>query len=150
MKCQIGSLYLVASEKGLQGVLWKEQPVPRVESLEGTHSTIQNLAQAVRELEEYFRGERKSFDVLLDLRGTEFQKKVWNQLLKIPYGQTNSYQEVAKKICHERAVRAVGTANGRNPVSIIIPCHRVISSDGSLGGYAGGLSIKEKLLKLER
>ena len=145
---KIGHLYLVASEKGLKGVFWKEQSVLRVEgsSLEAT----QILLKAETQLIEYFDGIRKNFELPLDIEGTDFQKKVWKQLCKIPYGKTNSYKEIAMKLMNEGASRAVGTANGKNPLSIIIPCHRVISSDGTLGGYAGGLNIKIKLINLEK
>lgn len=102
------------------------------------------------ELEEYFHGRRSRFSVKVDLiRGTEFQKKVWNALRDIPYGETVSYKEIAEKIGNPKAVRAVGGANNKNPISIIIPCHRVIGKDGSLTGYGGGLSKKEYLLNLE-
>jgi len=102
-----------------------------------------------RQLLEYLEGTRKYFDLPLDIRGTEFQKVVWKELVKIPYGETISYKDMAVAIKKSKASRAVGTANGKNPLCIIIPCHRVIASDGSLGGYSGGLSIKMKLLKLE-
>jgi methylated-DNA-[protein]-cysteine S-methyltransferase len=149
MDSRIGPLFLVVSEKGLQGLYWKEQPVPRVKKLKGTAITIQILSRAVQEIQEYLNGERKKFELPLDIDGTPFQKKVWNELVKIPYGETCSYKGLALKIEHAAAVRAVGTANGRNPLSIVIPCHRVIASDGSLGGYAGGLEIKSRLLDLE-
>ena len=102
------------------------------------------------ELEEYFNGRRSEFSVKVDLaKGTEFQKKVWNALRDIPYGETVSYKEIAEKIGNPKAVRAVGGANNKNPIPIIIPCHRVIGKDGSLTGYGGGLSKKECLLNLE-
>jgi len=101
------------------------------------------------QLEEYFKGERKKFNVPLDFKGTEFQKKVWNELNKIPYGKTVSYKKVAEKVGNKKALRAVGQANSKNPVCIIIPCHRVINSNGKLGGYSAGLLVKEKLLELE-
>ena len=101
------------------------------------------------ELGEYFDGNRKAFDVPLDPQGTEFQQQVWQALLEIPYGQMASYAEVASAINKPKAVRAVGAANGRNPISILVPCHRVIGSNGSLTGYAGGLPRKQWLLQLE-
>jgi len=101
------------------------------------------------QLREYFAGTRKVFDIPLDIDGTDFQKTVWNELLKIPYGKTISYKTLSEKLGDVKAIRAVGKANGQNPIAIIIPCHRVIGSDGSLTGYAGGLAIKEKLLHLE-
>ena len=101
------------------------------------------------QLQEYFSGERKQFDLPLEIEGTEFQKRVWNELLIIPYGRTISYKELAVKLGDEKVIRASASANGANPLPIVIPCHRVIGSDGSLIGYGGGLEIKEKLLILE-
>jgi len=108
------------------------------------------LKECVQQLNEYFAGDRKEFSIKLQLEGTNFQKKVWNQLMKIPYGKTASYKEVAAAIKNEKAVRAVGSANGRNNIAIIIPCHRVIAHDGTLGGYGGGLWKKEWLLDHEQ
>ncbi len=142
----VGPIYLVASEKGLRGAFWKKQEISYVKSLE--ENAI--LLQAVEELSEFLEGKRKTFTIQLDLQGTEFQKSVWHALLKIPYGKTCTYTDIAKKIKNIKAVRAVGAANGRNPVSIIVPCHRVIGQNGTLTGYAGGLKIKEKLLSLEK
>lgn len=141
----LGPLYLVASKKGLQGIFWKKQKAPFLRSLD--HSKILDLA--TKELTEYFAGKKIKFTIPLDFQGTEFQKKVWNQLRKIPYGKTCSYKDIAQKINNKKAFRAVGTANGKNPLCIIIPCHRVIASDGGLGGYNGGLHLKIKLLNLE-
>ena len=106
--------------------------------------------QAIAELQEYSAGRRKRFSVPLDLRGTPFQLKVWKALLRIPYGETRSYRQIAREVGNPRASRAVGMANHRNPVAIVVPCHRVISSDGSLGGYAGGLDLKARMLHLEK
>jgi methylated-DNA-[protein]-cysteine S-methyltransferase len=146
----VGRLYLVASEKGLQGIFWKKQPAPMAKTLKEAGAEIKILARAARELGAYFGGQLKKFEVPLDLSGTPFQKKVWSALARIPYSETRSYRDVAAKIGNAKAVRAVGSANGKNPVCIIVPCHRVISSDGSLGGYSGGLHVKTKLLELER
>lgn len=104
---------------------------------------------AVRQLQEYFAGDRTEFDLTLDPSGTPFQKSVWGALLDIPFGQTRSYAELARAIGRPTASRAVGAANGRNPISIVVPCHRVIGADGSLTGYAGGLQRKQTLLTLE-
>jgi methylated-DNA-[protein]-cysteine S-methyltransferase len=146
---KIGPIYLVASDKGLHGVFWKEPKAPyRIKRHQA--SAIKILEDTQAQLEEYLDGKRKSFDLPLDVQGTSFQKQVWGELSKIPYGKTYSYSDIAKKIRNDKAVRAVGTANGRNPLSLIVPCHRVIAADGTLGGYAGGLSIKEKLLRLEK
>lgn len=137
-----GPLYLVASPKGLQGVFWEKQNAPVRKNAV--------IERCVQQLEEYFAGTRKVFDLPIDTHhlGTPFQKRVWNELKKIPYGKTLSYKQIAQKL-KTKAVRAVGSANGKNPLSIIVPCHRVIASDGSLGGYAGGLKTKTLLLKIE-
>lgn len=106
--------------------------------------------QAVKEIKEYFDGNREQFDVPLDLQGTAFQEAVWQELLKIPYGSTASYGDIAKAMGNPKAVRAVGGANHRNPIALIVPCHRVIGSDGSMTGYGSGIWRKEWLLKHER
>lgn len=108
------------------------------------------IKEAMNQLEEYFEGKRKSFDLPFEAKGTEFQRSVWNELLKIPYGETCSYGEIAKRIGNPKGSRAIGMANNRNPISIVIPCHRVIGASGKLVGYGGGLDIKEKLLNLEK
>lgn len=107
-------------------------------------------SQARRELQEYFAGRRREFSVPLDMAGTVFQKKVWRALSEIPYGEVRSYGQIARSVKNPKASRAVGTANGSNPVAIIVPCHRVIAGDGSLGGYGGGLTNKTYLLSLEQ
>jgi O-6-methylguanine DNA methyltransferase len=107
------------------------------------------MNQAANELLAYFAGNLRVFTVPLDMQGTDFQLRVWNQLLKIPYGETRSYAQVAEAIGRPKAVRAVGAANGSNPVAIVVPCHRVIGSSGKLTGYGGGLPLKKKLLELE-
>lgn len=144
------SLYLVASEKGLCSVHNKKQKVCFFQGNENLKKIERILKRAEKQLMDYFEGKRKFFEISLDIQGTEFQKKVWNELSKIPYGKTKSYQDIAFKLKNGKASRAVGTAIGKNPVWIFIPCHRVISSNGSLGGYAGGLNMKRKLLTLER
>jgi len=108
------------------------------------------LAECLNEIDEYFRGRRKVFSLVLDLRGTDFQKAVWQELLKVPFGTTTTYGAIARALKNGQAMRAVGGANHRNPVSIIVPCHRVIGADGSLTGYGGGLWRKEWLLAHER
>lgn len=143
---QIGPLYLTGTEKGLAGVFWKMYPgIPMAKSLEENMF----IAQAASQIKEYLDLKRKRFNIALDLEGTEFQKSVWKCLLQIPYGKTCSYTELAQKLKKPKAARAVGNANAKNPLSIIVPCHRVIRSAGELGGYAGGLKIKERLLALE-
>ena len=112
-----------------------------------TKSTLLNIAS--KQLKEYFSGKRTEFDLPLKPQGTDFQKKVWNALLKIPYGQTCSYLDIAKKIKSPKASRAIGGANGKNPIGVIIPCHRVINHNGELGGYSGGMKTKITLLEIE-
>jgi len=105
--------------------------------------------EVIKQFEEYFQGKRKMFDFKYDLQGTDFQKKVWHALEQIPYGETRSYKDIATAIGNAKASRAVGMANNRNPITIAVPCHRVIGSSGKLVGYAGGLEMKEKVLELE-
>lgn len=105
---------------------------------------------AIDQLGAYFKGERTGFDLELNVQGTDFQKRVWQELVRIPYGETISYGELAKRIGNPKASRAVGMANGKNPISIIIPCHRVIGKNGSLTGFGGGIEVKKKLLDLEK
>ncbi len=150
METQIRPIYLVASGTGLRGIFWQKQSIPLAKSLTGSSLQMKILGQAVCELEEYFSGQRKNFDLPLELTGTPFQKKVWAQLCKIPYGKTCAYKDIASRIKNAKAMRAVGTANGKNPFCIVIPCHRVIAADGSLGGYTGGLALKGQLLALEQ
>ena len=146
----VGPLFLAASTKGLVRVEFEA----RMQKL--NRDTIQPresrpaLAPYLRELKEYFAGERREFSFPLDLRGTEFQLACWHALLEIPYGETRSYRDIAQAIGHPHAYRAVGMSNNRNPVAIVVPCHRVIASSGSLCGYGGGLDIKRKLLDLEQ
>lgn len=144
---QIGPLYLVASEKFLYGVFWKDQKIPK-EKTGSKESKM--LDKAEKQIGEYLIGKREDFDIPLKLEGTEFQKRVWAELEKIPYGQTRSYKQIATALKDPKACRAVGTANGKNPISLIVPCHRVINESGKMGGYAGGLDIKEFLLGLEK
>jgi methylated-DNA-[protein]-cysteine S-methyltransferase len=146
----IGKLKLVASDKGLVAILW-ENDSPRRVRLSELVANEQHpiLVQTERQLGEYFAGKRKTFSVALDVRGTRFQRDVWEALLAIPFGETRSYGQLAKQLGNPRATRAVGAANGRNPVSIIVPCHRVIGSSGKLTGFAGGLDAKAHLLGLE-
>lgn len=149
-KTPVGTLKLVASEKGLAAILWENDKPNRVRLTPLVKNETQPiLLKAERELKEYFAGTRKSFTVKLDPAGTEFQGKVWKALTEIPFGETRSYGEIARSIGHASAVRAVGAANGRNPLSIIVPCHRAIGASGKLTGFAGGLETKEFLLTLE-
>ena len=143
----IGILTLIASDTGLREVVFKNSS-PKNESLK-TNNDHPILVRAEKELHEYFSGKRKTFSVPLEIEGTNFQKKAWNALLNIPYGETTSYGEQASRIGNKKAVRAIGAANGRNPLPIVIPCHRVIASTGHLHGFGGGLPAKKKLLELE-
>jgi methylated-DNA-[protein]-cysteine S-methyltransferase len=150
MPTVIGKLKLVASDKGLAAILWENEKPDRVRL--GTLTEDKNhpvLLQAERELAEYLEGKRKMFSVKLDPAGTPFQSKVWSALEKIPFGETRSYGQIAREIGNIKAVRAVGAAIGRNPISVMVPCHRVIGASGDLTGFAGGLKIKEHLLALE-
>lgn len=108
-----------------------------------------SIRKTYLQLKEYLSGKRKNFDIEIEMIGTEFQKKVWKELLNIPYGETRSYKDIATAIGNKKACRAVGNANNKNPIAIIVPCHRVVGSNGSMTGYAGGIDIKEKLLKIE-
>jgi O-6-methylguanine DNA methyltransferase len=144
----IGPLFLAASTKGLVRLEFEG----RVQKLKTTQlqESETALAPYLRELNEYFVGKRRQFSLPLDLRGTEFQLACWHALLEIPYGETRSYRDIAEAIGHSHAYRAVGMSNNRNPVAIIVPCHRVIAASGSLCGYGGGLDLKRKLLDLEQ
>ena len=146
----VGQLKLVAKGPALAAILWENDRPNRVllgPMTEDLGSDILN--QVEQQLTEYFAGTRSQFDLPLDFHGTEFQKKVWQALLAIPFGETRSYLQIAIEIGNPAAVRAVGAANGKNPISIVAPCHRVIGSSGALTGFAGGLSAKEWLLTRE-
>jgi methylated-DNA-[protein]-cysteine S-methyltransferase len=139
------NLCAVASEQGLCRV-----SINGFDECDGRREdTHPLLRESCRQLSEYFERRRERFDVPLDLRGTAFQKSVWQTLLEIPYGETRSYKDIAQQLGSAGAVRAVGAANGRNPIAIIVPCHRVVAANGSLQGYAAGLSVKRLLLNLE-
>lgn len=144
MQSPLGDLYIICDPKNLKAIEFKKSLADKLEK----KSTVLSK-KVVKQLEQYFAKKRNSFDVPLAPEGTPFQKKAWDALLAIPYGKTISYQDQAIKAGKKAAVRAIGGANGRNPIPIIIPCHRVIGKNGTLVGYAGGLSIKEKLLQLE-
>ncbi|MEZ2903645.1 methylated-DNA--[protein]-cysteine S-methyltransferase [Acinetobacter terrestris] len=151
MASPVGTLKLVAHETALVAVLWENENPKRVrlaELIEQIDHPI--LLETQKQLTEYFAGKRQQFDVPLDFEGTEFQKKVWQALLSIPFGETRSYRDIAEQIGNVKAVRAVGAANGKNPISIIAPCHRVIGMNGKLVGFAGGLGNKDILLKIEQ
>lgn len=146
----VGKLKLVANGPKLSAILWEQDRADRVRL--GPMSEEQDspiLREAERQLNEYFAGKRNCFELELEFLGTEFQRKVWEALLTIPFGETRSYREIAMQIGNAKAVRAVGAATGKNPISIIAPCHRVIGTSGDLTGFAGGLGTKKLLLALE-
>jgi len=145
----IGRLLLAGDANGLQQILFSTDGRPASPDPEWIEDRSA-LAEASLQLKAYFAGELENFDLSLSPQGTPFQRRVWIELQKIPYGKTISYGELARRIGNPKASRAVGLANGSNPISIVIPCHRVIGSNGKLTGYGGGLPIKEKLLALER
>ncbi len=157
----VGPLFLAASYNGLVALEFDARlpgqqtirPNPRDLRTESSRVRFEESVSAmrpyVRELEEYFSGKRREFTFALDLRGTDFQVACWRALLAIPYGETRSYADIARAVGRPQGFRAVGMANNRNPVAIVVPCHRVIASDGSLCGYGGGLDVKRKLLELE-
>lgn len=150
MSSPVGELKLVASDAGLAAILWENDDPKRVQlNIVGEDNRHPVLLETERQLREYFAGKRTRFDVKMDFAGTEFQRKVWQALLAIPFGETRSYGDIARQVGNPAAVRAVGAANGRNPISIIAPCHRVVGSTGKLTGFAGGLAVKAQLLALE-
>lgn len=150
----VNKLWLIASSSGLHAILWEKDMRDRscrelfLNLPENSKHPV--LSKAVRQLGEYFAGERKSFALPLAPYGTEFQMKVWLELGKIPYGKTISYAEQAARMGDVKKARAVGTANSRNPISIVVPCHRVIAKNGDLSGFGGGVPAKRFLLKLEQ
>ena len=147
----VGDLTRVADARGLAAILWENDRPGRVRLgplTEDAEHPI--LVETERQLGEYFAGRRRAFDVPLSFAGSDFQKRVWSALLTIPFGETRSYGEIAQQVGKPSASRAVGAANGRNPVSIIAPCHRVVGSTGKLTGFAGGLEAKAFLLELEQ
>jgi methylated-DNA-[protein]-cysteine S-methyltransferase len=151
MKSPIGVLRIESNEKAVTGIgLPGEHAVARRSSKDRDATELPApLVEAVVQLQEYFAGERTKFDLLLELSGTPFQRQVWLALAEIPYGKTVSYAELAAMVGRPRAFRAVGQANGSNPVPIVLPCHRVVASGGGIGGYGGGLDMKRQLLALE-
>lgn len=143
----IGKLLLIEDEVGIKEIRLIED-ADKEEEIEISESD--NIKLAIKELKEYFEGKRREFTFNISIKGTEFQKKVWKELIKIPYGETRSYKEIAKAIGNENASRAVGNANNKNKLAIVIPCHRVVGKNGSLVGYAYGINKKDYLLKLEK
>jgi len=158
----VGPLFLAASDLGLVALEF-DRRLPGQQTIRPNPRNVQTERKSafrfeesaprmrpfVSELEEYFAGQRREFSFTLDLRGTEFQRACWQALLEIPYGETRTYADIARAVGRPQGFRAVGMANNRNPIAIVVPCHRVIASDGTLCGYGGGLDIKRKLLELE-
>ncbi len=149
MESPVGPLLLAGSDAGLRLIGFSQGSMARTPDADWTHVPTA-FGSAQTQLKEYFEGSRRTFDLALDPAGTAFQQAVWQALLAIPYGETRSYLDVAKAVGKPKAVRAVGSANGRNPLPIVVPCHRVIGSDGSLTGFGGGLENKKRLLALEQ
>ncbi len=150
MPSPVGDLLIVASDAGLRAILWPAEREGRVTFAEATSAGDHPVIDAtIAQLEQYLEGERREFDLPLDLVGTDFQKDVWAGLLKIPYGETQSYGELANELNKPGAARAVGAATGRNPISIVVPCHRLVGSSGKLTGFAGGIDTKQWLLAHE-
>jgi len=149
----VGPLTLVASDKGLRALLWGDEidARARLGPIEGGEDDPNGfLSATITQLAEYFAGQRRSFDIPLDPVGSDFQQTAWLALRTIPYGETVSYGEQARRLGDPRKARAVGAANGKNPISIIVPCHRVVGADGSLTGFGGGIETKAWLLDHER
>lgn len=144
MQSPIGVIEIVGNSEGVSSILFKDDV-----SLAISETIPKELNDVVTQLQEYFEGKRSTFNVKISPKGTDFQKRVWNELLNIPFGKTLNYQQIANKLGDPKVIRAAASANGKNPISIIIPCHRVIGSDGSLTGYAGGLHRKKWLLEHE-
>lgn len=143
----IGIIGIVEDQQCICEVYFSRE---RVEKANAIECRTPLLEEAAKQLKEYFDGRRKEFDLPFSIKGTDFQEKVWNVLLTIPYGQTRSYKEIAEQIGNPKACRAVGMANNKNPLMILVPCHRVVGKDGNLTGYAGGLELKKTLLELEQ
>lgn len=144
----IGQLGIAEDGNGITDIFFKREDRDLKDSLEECETEL--IQKAKQQLDEYFAGTRREFSLPLSLKGTEFQIKDWEALCTIPYGETRSYKEIAIQIGNSKACRAVGLANNRNPVLIVVPCHRVIGHNGKLVGYGGGLDVKEKLLNLEK
>lgn len=150
MQSPVGELKLVANDQGLTAILWENDDPKRIPlSTMTENKNYPLLLEAERQLNDYFAGKLSKFSLKLNFIGTEFQKKVWAALLTIPFGETRSYAQIAKQIGNPKAMRAVGAANGKNPISIVAPCHRVIGANGKLTGFAGGLEVKACLLDIE-
>jgi methylated-DNA-[protein]-cysteine S-methyltransferase len=157
MDSAVGRLLIASSDRGLLRIEFLQngvgEAISRLERAYPGETLVEDLAMnrdVLNQLQEYFQGRRRVFTLPLELRGTEFQRSVWDAVAGVPYGQTRSYVDIANKLGKPKACRAVGAANGANPIPIVIPCHRIIGSDGSMTGFGGGIPIKEKLLALEK
>ena len=153
MTSPVGELRLIAGDNGLRAILWGAEDAERIASIDDdelVEGTTPVLDEAISQLEEYFAGTRREFDLPLDPAGTEFQQSAWMVLRTIPYGQTISYGQQAEQLGDPNKARAVGAANGKNPLSIVVPCHRVVGSNGHLTGFAAGIDVKSWLLDHER
>lgn len=150
MNSPVGGLKLVGNDKGLAAIMWAKDRPRRVNlNIVDEQPDHPVLVETERQLLDYFAGRRQVFDLKLNFQGTAFQKSVWAALLRIPFGQTKTYRQIAVELGNPKSTRAVGAANGRNPIAIVAPCHRVIGADGSLTGFAGGLDAKATLLRIE-
>ena len=147
-KTLIGNIVITEENEKIIGIEFEESSLKIEEEIQIKQTAL--IKRTYQQIKEYLEGNRKQFDIPINLKGTTFRLKVWNALLTIPYGETKSYQEIAKQVKSPKACRAVGMANHNNPISIIVPCHRVIGKSGKLVGYGGGLEIKEKLLEIEK
>lgn len=145
----VGTIRVTATDSGLRAVLFTDDEAPVSDHNASPAAAVALVDATIQQLDEYFHAGRRIFDLPLAPAGTPFQQQVWQELLKIPFGKTSTYSDIARQLDNPLSVRAVGTANGQNPIAIILPCHRVIGANGSLTGYAGGLWRKEFLLKLE-
>ena len=145
LQTPLGTAYIEGDSDGVQVISISDQPIPK-----NFEVIPDDLATSVAQLSAYFAGESTHFDLKLNPQWTDFQKKVWHELLKVPYGRTLSYLDLARRLGDEKAIRAVAAANGKNPIWLVIPCHRIIGSDGSLTGYAGGLWRKKWLIEFEK
>jgi methylated-DNA-[protein]-cysteine S-methyltransferase len=152
MNSPVGELRLIAGDNGLRAILWGAEDAERIASIDDelVEGTTPVLDEAMSQLEEYFAGTRREFDLPLDPAGTEFQQSAWMVLRTIPYGRTISYGQQAERLGDPNKARAVGAANGKNPLSIVVPCHRVVGSNGDLTGFAAGIDVKSWLLDHER
>ncbi len=150
LETPVGTLLIAGDDDAVEGISFPRNGKAAKPEAGCQESQRGAVAEAIRQLREYFAGKRTGFDLPLAPKGTEFQRSVWRRLQEIPYGETISYGELARRVGNPKAARAVGSANGANPLPIVIPCHRVIAGDGSIGGFGGGLSTKETLLALEQ